>query len=347
MHVFTLFLAFLPIAALGRSHGHMTHGRMKRACRSSSSSSYTLRVKYQGSNFFDGWTFFTGNDPTHGNVDYVSQSDAASAGIAYVQSDGTTVLAVDNKSTVPAGGKRKSVRITTKQTYSDGLFIADFVNMPHGPGVWPAYWTSGPQWPTGGEMDIIENVNDGTTNQYTLHSGAAAGSNCTLDKSAPAKYMAATSQAKAFSGSVLGTVCTSSDGSNAGCAFSDTSNASAGSPFNKGAGGVFAHLWDSTQVSMWRFPRNAIPKDITSGNPDPTKWGVPIAYWSNTTCDISSHFYNHSLIIDTTICGDWAGSAYNSDGHPGTCSDLVANATNFNYAKWIVNYISIYGAASR
>lgn len=88
-----------------------------------------------------GWSFFTGEDPTSGNVDYVSQKDAASAGLAYVQSDGTTVIQVDNKSVVSENGKRKSVRITSNDNYNDGLFIADFWKMPHGPGVWPAYWS--------------------------------------------------------------------------------------------------------------------------------------------------------------------------------------------------------------
>jgi len=34
-----------------------------------------------------------------------------------------------------------SVRITSKETYDSGLFIADFREFAHGPSVWPAFWS--------------------------------------------------------------------------------------------------------------------------------------------------------------------------------------------------------------
>jgi len=55
------------------------------------------------------WSFFTGADPTNGNVNYQSMQDATSKGLAYVDDcDNSTVLAVDSTSTVPAGGNRNS-----------------------------------------------------------------------------------------------------------------------------------------------------------------------------------------------------------------------------------------------
>ena len=38
------------------------------------------------------------------------------------------------------------------------------------------------------------------------------------------------------------------------------------------------------------------------------------------------------MVINITICGDWAGSAYNSGGFPGTCADAVADPSNYNSA---------------
>lgn len=108
---------------------------------------------------FSGFDFFTGDDPTNGNVDYVDQGTAQSDNLAYVQSDNTTVLAVDNTSKLSVGQNRKSVRISSKATYSSGLVIADIAAMPHGCSVWPAFWMVGSDWPNHGEIDIIEGVN--------------------------------------------------------------------------------------------------------------------------------------------------------------------------------------------
>jgi len=52
------------------------------------------------------WDFFTGPDPTHGNVAY--QTRGNSRDLAYVDEDGTAVLRVDNEGNVPVGGNRRS-----------------------------------------------------------------------------------------------------------------------------------------------------------------------------------------------------------------------------------------------
>jgi len=128
---------------------------------------------------------------------------------------------------------------------------------------------------------------------------------------------------------------------------------SAGDLFNKAGGGVVVMLWDETQISFWRFERDQIPQDIQDENPNPDNWGIPIAYWSDKSCDITNSFHDHSsasypsfliiqvsvyincpdhisVIINISICGDWAGPAYANSGFPGTCSDAVANATNYD-----------------
>ena len=88
------------------------------------SSQYSLQDEYKGNTFFkyvearlfflppglsylsSDWDFFSDPDPTHGNVAY--QTKANSKDLAYVDADGTAVLRVDNKSSVPAGGNRRS-----------------------------------------------------------------------------------------------------------------------------------------------------------------------------------------------------------------------------------------------
>lgn len=180
--------------------------------------------------------------------------------------------------------------------------------------------TTGPNWPTAGEIDIIEGVNNQATNQMTLHSGTSNA--CTLSKEPSTNNV--------FSGNAVSTNCYSSATADGGCGISDPNPTSFGYGFNGAGGGVFALLWDTTTgMSIWHFPRAKIPKDITNKAPTPANWGIPAGFWSSQTCDIASNFYQHSLIIDTTVCGNWAGSAYGQSGCPGTCSEMVANATNF------------------
>jgi hypothetical protein len=323
-----LFLATLPLTTtlVGARlpSGNRTVGRQ---------SAYTIQDYYQGESFLNDWTFFTGSDPTGGNVNYQDQSDAESEGLAYVDySDDTTVLAIDSTSTVAAGGNRNAVRITSPNSYNGGLFVMDAVKMPVGCSTWPSFWTVGPNWPYGGEIDIVEGINDQARNQMTLHSGTSNA--CTID----------TDDSYQYTGSVISTNCYSTEDSDSGCTVLDSSTTSFAYGFNNAGGGVFALLWDSsTGMSMWHFARSNIPADLTSRAPTPSNWGTPSGFWSADTCDISDNFYNHQMVIDTTICGNWAGgSAYASSGCPGTCTDMVANASNYVDAKWVINYVAVY-----
>jgi hypothetical protein len=291
---------------------------------------------YQGKSFFDGWNFDSFPDPTHGLVNYQPADQAFKKGLAFVQDDNTTVLAVDDFTPLSPGTPRDSVRISTKKSYDGGLFIADIFAMPHGCSVWPAYWTVGPDWPNNGEIDVIEGVNDPTTNQMTLHTSEG----CTISPDSPKgpNSLFAT-------GKVLGGQCAFVNGDNSGCAFVDSDTRSHGHGFNIIAGGVYAHLWTDDSIKIWYFPRGDIPKDIDDKNPDPSSWPAPAAVFTNAQCDIKKHFRSHQIVINTTLCGDFAGGAFPSSGCKGTCNEAVADPGNFKFAKWKINYIAAYGFA--
>jgi len=337
---FVLFLCVLPLAALAGSRAQSPkHVSRSRVPRNNGGKSFVLTDKFKGQTFFDNFDFFNQADPTHGMVNYLSQSDAQAAGLAYVQDDGTVIMKVDNTTQLNVGESRNSVRIQSKKTYSSGLFIADIYSMPHGCSVWPAFWAVGGNWPEGGEIDIIENVHDATFNQMTLHTSEG----CSLDASpnASSNYK----RTEAFTSTILSTVCQSSPTYNDGCAFQSTDPSSYGHAFNMVAGGVYATLLSSEGVSIWNFPRTDIPADIEALNPNPTSWGVPAAFWSATSCDISSHFPSSpglQLVFDITLCGDWAGATYTSAGCPGTCAQAVADPSKFDFARWAVNYVAVY-----
>ncbi|KAJ8094593.1 hypothetical protein PM082_010599 [Marasmius tenuissimus] len=335
-----LTLLLIPLVCLAiRSDGHSFDAPSFRRNHHRSQSSrrnnvkYCLQDKYCGEDILNSWNFFAAPDPTHGMVDYQNKDNAIKKGLAYVQSDGTTVLAVDNTTWLAPGANRASVRISSPKTYSQGLFIADFWAMPYGCSVWPAWWTVGPDWPNGGEIDVLEGVHNSQTNQVTLHTS----NGCSTDTNFKSSASGALTKPDCAAGT-----------DNAGCAFIDSDSRSYGKGFNLQGGGVYAHLWDSEGIKVWFFSRSAIPKDIQDGEPKPytENWGKPVALWRHgNSCDMTKHFYEHAMIIDTTLCGDWAGNTYKDAGCPGTCADAVKDPKNFDNARWKINYIAVYQAA--
>jgi len=53
-------------------------------------------------------------------------------------------------------------------------------------------------------------------------------------------------------------------------------------------------------------------------------------------------FGEHNIVINTSLCGDFAGSAYESSGCPGTCAQHVEDPKNFLNAKWKINYVATF-----
>ncbi|OSD05799.1 glycoside hydrolase family 16 protein [Trametes coccinea BRFM310] len=295
------------------------------------SSLWKLAHSYQGETFFDGWEFFTFADPTNGNVQYVDQNTANSSGLIDINSAGHAIMRVETTGQVT--GNRKSVRITTTASYTGALVLLDAVHMPTGCGTWPSFWSNGAL----GEIDIVEGVNDDADNQATLHTADG----CTLPSS--------DSGALGISGSVVGTNCATDQTGNAGCGITATQSNTFGVGFNDNV------QWIDSGISVWFFPRNAIPSDISSGAPQPDGWGTPMAHWPASSCNPAQFFSQHTAIFDTTLCGDWAGNAWNSVGSPGqeqscaqrtgvaTCADFVQNnGAAFAEAYWEVNYVKIY-----
>lgn len=104
-------------------------------------SPYALTRSHQGASFFDGWDFFTWPDPTHGQVNFLSKGQAYDKGLVSTTASGSTILKVDDWSWLGAGQNRDSVRITSKEQFREGtMIVMDAAKMPHGPGVWPAFW---------------------------------------------------------------------------------------------------------------------------------------------------------------------------------------------------------------
>ena len=96
---------------------------------------YVLEDDYMN-DFFGGFNFFTGPDPTEGFVDYVDEATARSTNLINGSSTSTVQWGVDVNNKTPNG--RPSVRIESKKKYDSGLIVLDVAHMPFGCGTWPA-----------------------------------------------------------------------------------------------------------------------------------------------------------------------------------------------------------------
>ncbi|CAA9964538.1 Glycoside hydrolase family 16 protein [Pyrenophora teres f. maculata] len=295
-------------------------------------SSYVLQDDYM-TDFYGGFNFFTGADPTSGFVKYVDQATAKQTNLINSSSTKAVSWGVDHTNQTPNG--RPSIRIESKKRYDSGLIVIDVAHMPSGCGTWPAFWTVGPNWPKMGEIDIIEGVNDQTNNAMTLHTGPGC-------KIGPDTSL--------FSGSVTTKNCdvgAEDQSKNAGCSIKHPSTKTYGAGLNAAGGGVFATQWTDKAISMYFFPRNAIPKDVLGESPDPSGWGKPAAKFQGG-CDIKSMFKQQQIVFDTTFCGQWAGEK--SVWGNSTCSKkaltceewVQKNPEAFAEAYWTVNALKVY-----
>ena len=167
---------------------------------------------------------------------------------------------------------------------------------------------------------MTEGVNLNTNNQITVHTGGTCALSSNLNVNAK----------------VLGSECQTTQSTNNGCAYEVNDPNSFGHGFNDQAGGVIAHLWDDDGFTVWWIPRAQIPKDIKEFRPDPSTWPTPVAKFPvDPGCDISQEMFDHTIIFDITLCGDWAGNAYSGSGCGGTCAEAVANPSNYDCEFYI------------
>nr|XP_018266359.1 uncharacterized protein I303_00334 [Kwoniella dejecticola CBS 10117]OBR88517.1 hypothetical protein I303_00334 [Kwoniella dejecticola CBS 10117] len=254
-------------------------------------SKWDKQIEYSGKTFFDGWEFFTQPDPTYGLVTYVDNSTAFKNGLAFWTGDG-----------------------------KPGIQL-----MPWGCGVWPAFWTLGykVEWPTAGEIDIVEGI-QAMTNNHTLPG-------CEINQ-APGMY----------TGQLGNTNCDSTTGGS-GCTIGSDSATSFGMPFNEAGGGVFAMLWNGNGIRMWDWNRAQIPSDIAAGSPTPEHWGTPRAAWDASMCDPWKFFQAQVLVLNIDLCGVWAGDLYNTFPYcPGTCAEYISDPKNLNNTVMLLNYIKVF-----
>jgi hypothetical protein len=332
----------------------------------SPSGKYVLTDDLSYANFFSAFNFFSGPDPTNGFVQYQNVSGAVSHNLVGHLADARSVLmGVDYTTKDPKG--RASVRLESKKTWNHGLLVADIAHMPSSEcGVWPAFWLLGEQeWPVGGEIDILEGVNDDDSNAVTLHTNKG----CRIDNATSPASGSMGAVDAAFTGHLATSDCDVSaedQDKNVGCSIhapksltgaqSGSENtkkgklASYGTPFNAAAGGIYAMEWQSSHISVWFFA-SASPMYTSlsskSTSPDPATFGTPLAHFSGLGCDFAARFKDMRVIFGTTFCGEWAGTEWEKSCAKktgvATCNVYVRDhPEKFEEAYWEVRGLRWY-----
>ncbi|EDR02394.1 glycoside hydrolase family 16 protein [Laccaria bicolor S238N-H82] len=295
---------------------------------------YLLTDNIVGKTFYSNFDWEAIPDPTHGRVNYVNSATSSSQNLTFATSD-TFILRTDFKTVLdPNGPGRNSVRIRSKKTYTTHVAVFNMRHMPQGCGTWPAVWeTDGANWPNGGEIDILEGVNDQAPDLVSVHTSPG----CTMPSS------------RTMTGTPTYLDCQTGANSNAGCGVKLSTTLSYGPAFNKVGGGWYVIERSPTYMKVWFWSRRdtSVPAEVANGGQyvNPDTWGTPAAYFPNTSCDFPSHFDAHSIIINLTLCGDWAGATYGQTSCPSTCVGYVNNNPSaFTDAYFDFASLRVYGA---
>ncbi|KZM18595.1 uncharacterized protein EKO05_0002374 [Ascochyta rabiei] len=291
---------------------------------------YALEDDYM-TDFYGAFEFFTAADPTNGFVKYVDEATARQTNLINTSTTVPVEWGVDSTNETPEG--RPSLRLVSKKKYNSGLVVIDVAHMPSGCGTWPAFWMVGPDWPTGGEIDILEGVNAQTNNAMTLHTAP----NCKIGP-----------DTSAFAGEITTPNCdvhAFNQSKNAGCSIEHPSTDSYGVGLNAIGGGVYATQWTAEAISVYYFPRGSVPDDVLGDAPNPDGWGIPAAKFTGG-CDIENMFKEQQIVFNTAFCGDWAGAAWESGScakKAATCDEYVQNNPEaFKDAYWTINALKVY-----
>ena len=287
-----------------------------------------------------GWEYVIVSDAalTNGIVDYGKNPELLTE-----NNDGS--LRIDLGPPVTQGN-RKSIRLTTNDTYNEGLFIINASHIPEGLGTWPAFWLTGlvPEgsaWACYGEIDIIEGVNStdsgSSYNKMSLHTNTPSNGKVCDQTGVNGIDYTNCDAGDGNSGSACG--CSGKEACpNLGCGIMSKKDNTFGYGFNQNGGGVYAcELTSSGKITIWFFENKEIPSDITSNSPNPDNWSKDNIEVAFNECP--GQFQQLQIILNTTLCGQWAGAVY-----PGgtTACETYARTQDYDSAYWTVNYVKVF-----
>ena len=86
---------------------------------------------------------------------------------------------------------------------------------------------------------------------------------------------------------------------------------------------------------------------MLAGAPKPGSAGWPESntYFDSASCEYEQFFGDQTIIINTTLGGDWAGNTYGQyeqAGCPGTAASQVMTGANFREAYFAINSVRVF-----
>lgn len=320
---------------------------------------YDLKRSWKGTDLIPqygkGWTYFESPnwiDPPKGNETF-SNTEPTHSMVTYIDGllgnnfDGSTPDKLVTR-VIQKGNALTAVRISTVESFNQGLFIMKVKQIPSGKYVWPSWWLLGSTakpnaWAMNGEIDIIEGGWNANTvrNTSTLHT---QGTTCNKNNK------------NCFSLPSPTTPNTCGTDSSQPCPFNgcekqfDNTN-SFGKAFK---GGFFAlELKKAGSIRIWMFLDGHQPKNLndnatridTSNWPKTNSEGVEYIDFSADNC--KDTFDKMHIIINTAVGGD----AFPDPKHvvPGgrlkkPTYDEAVNSIKLagDDANWIINYVKVF-----
>ncbi len=129
------FLGLSLISVLSTANALATPGFTPRSAMGTyaqyAAATYNLVSTFNSGNWVNSFSFWNSAnqaDPTSGFVNYLPYSLAVSSGL-FNTNNGQVYLGVDSTTVNPANPGRNSLRVTSNQAYTHGLFIADIAHM--------------------------------------------------------------------------------------------------------------------------------------------------------------------------------------------------------------------------
>lgn len=241
-----------------------------------------------------------------------------------------------------------TLRIEGKKIYNGGVFIMDVNQIPYACGSWPAFWLVGSEpgqwdesmnkvnleWPNYGEIDIIEQINGNGENFTTLHTKE----NCKTVGSINGKPVDYKEEGSDAGDSSVSNDCNKGDGA-IGCSLHMGSGT--GGELD-GDGGVYACEWiPDDSIKFWFWKRSDVPSTFTAdmSTVDTSQWSSTATVYTEHNLKEScseNYFQNLHLIINTTVCGQWAG---NTPNETGDCKWAVPGGKNKTLMDGCMNYV--------